>query len=136
LKQVKCGLPVTNCNTASQHTGSCRLLFRFYFFQHNSPQWGKASSFTGFLDHTKRHTIVGRTSLDEGSARRRDLYLKTHNTHNRQPFPQWDSNHNFSRRASYALYRAIIGTGSFVFNALYLNTLVSLRFLILCIVVG
>jgi hypothetical protein len=31
-----------------------------------------------------RHTTVGRTPLDEGSARSRDLYLTTHNTHNRQ----------------------------------------------------
>jgi hypothetical protein len=29
------------------------------------------------LDHTQTHTIVGRISLDEGSARRRDLYLTT-----------------------------------------------------------
>jgi hypothetical protein len=27
------------------------------------------------LDHTQTHTTVGRTPLDEGSARRRDLYL-------------------------------------------------------------
>jgi hypothetical protein len=31
-----------------------------------------------------RHTTVGRTPLDEGPARRRDIYLTTHNTHNRQ----------------------------------------------------
>ena len=31
-----------------------------------------------------RHTTLGRTSLDERSARHRDLYLTTHNTHNRQ----------------------------------------------------
>jgi len=37
-----------------------------------------------FLDHTQRHTTNGRTPLDEWSARRRDLYLTTHNTHNRQ----------------------------------------------------
>ena len=36
-----------------------------------------------FLDHT-RHSTVGRTPLDEWSARRRDLYLTTHDTHNRQ----------------------------------------------------
>ena len=36
------------------------------------------------FDHTQGHNTVGRTSLDEGSARRRDLYLTTHNTHNRQ----------------------------------------------------
>jgi hypothetical protein len=29
---------------------------------------------------TLRHTTVGRTPLEEGSARRRDLYLTTHNT--------------------------------------------------------
>ena len=37
-----------------------------------------------FLDHTQRRTTVGRTLLDEWSARRRDLYLTTHDTHNRQ----------------------------------------------------
>jgi hypothetical protein len=31
-----------------------------------------------------RQTTVGRTPLDEGPARRRDLYLTTHNTHKRQ----------------------------------------------------
>ena len=43
-----------------------------------------ASSFLRFLDHTQRRTTVGRNPLDEWSARRRDLYLTTHNTHNRQ----------------------------------------------------
>jgi hypothetical protein len=33
---------------------------------------------------TLRHTTLGRTPLDEGSARRRDLYLTNHNTHKRQ----------------------------------------------------
>jgi len=40
--------------------------------------------FLMFLDHTQRRTTVGRTPLDEWSARRRDLYLTTHDTHNRQ----------------------------------------------------
>ena len=40
--------------------------------------------FLVFLDHTQRRTTVGRTPLDELSARRRDLYLTTHNTHNRE----------------------------------------------------
>ena len=39
-----------------------------------------------FLDHTQRRTTVGTTPLDEWSARRRDLYLTTHDTHNRQIF--------------------------------------------------
>jgi len=51
-----------------------------------------ASSNLMFLDHTRR-TTVGRTPLDEWSARRRDLYLTAHNTHNRQiSMPRWDSN--------------------------------------------
>ena len=40
--------------------------------------------FLMFLDHTQRRSTVGRTPLDEWSARRRDLYLITHDTHNRQ----------------------------------------------------
>jgi hypothetical protein len=50
----------------------------------NSPQWAGASSFTRFLDHTQRHTTVGRTPLDEWlAARRRDFYPTTHTTHYR-----------------------------------------------------
>jgi hypothetical protein len=37
-----------------------------------------------FLDHTRRRSTVGRTPLDEQSARHSDLYLTTHDTHNRQ----------------------------------------------------
>ena len=40
--------------------------------------------FLMFLDHTQRRSTVRRTPLDEWSARRRDLYLTTHDTHNRQ----------------------------------------------------
>jgi len=47
-------------------------------------QWAMAPPFTSSLDRTQRRTTVGRTPLDEWSARRRDLYLTTHNTHNRQ----------------------------------------------------
>ena len=49
-----------------------------------APQWASASTFLGLLDHTQRRTTVGRTPLYEWSARRRDLYLTTQNTHNRQ----------------------------------------------------
>jgi hypothetical protein len=37
-----------------------------------------------FLDYTQRCATGNRTPLDEWSARHRDLYLKTHNIHNRQ----------------------------------------------------
>jgi hypothetical protein len=46
--------------------GLCRLIFR------------------GFTITLFRHPTLGRTPLDEGPARRRDLYLTTHNTHKRQ----------------------------------------------------
>jgi hypothetical protein len=36
----------------------------------------------GFRDHTQRRAAVGRTPLNEWSARLRDLYLTAHNTHN------------------------------------------------------
>jgi hypothetical protein len=65
-----------------------RTLTRIWFIWHNSPQWARASSFTRFLDHTQRRTTVGRTPLEEWSARRRYLYLKTRDTHNRRtPMP-------------------------------------------------
>jgi len=60
------------------------------------------SSFTRFLDHTQRRTTVGRTPLDEWSVRRRDLYLTTHNTHNRQTSmaPGGIRTHSLSRWAA------------------------------------
>jgi len=58
-----------------------------------SPTRAMASSFMRFLDRTQRHTTFGRTPLDEWSARRTNLYLTTHNTHNRQTSigPLWTS---------------------------------------------
>ena len=55
-----------------------------FFIWRNSPQWARASSFMKVVDHTERRATVGRTPLDELLARRRDLYLTTHNSHNRQ----------------------------------------------------
>jgi hypothetical protein len=74
----------------------------FCLFCRNSPQWGMASFFTKFLDHTQRRTTVGGNPLDEGSARHRDLYLTTHSTHNRETSmpPGRIRTHNLSRRAA------------------------------------
>jgi hypothetical protein len=58
-----------------------------------------ASSILMFLNHTQRRTTVGRTLLDKWSARRRDLYLTTHNIHNKHPCDQWNSN-TWSQQAS------------------------------------
>jgi hypothetical protein len=56
------------------------------------------------LRNVSRRATFGRIPLDEWSARRRDLYLTTHNTHNRQtykhPCPGGIRAHNLSRRAA------------------------------------
>jgi hypothetical protein len=53
---------------------------------HGLPLWSFAITLTG-------HTTLGRTPLDEWSARRTDLYLTKHNTHKRQTLmPRRDSN--------------------------------------------
>ena len=66
------------------------------------PTRAMSSSLTRFLDHTQRRITVGRNPLDEWSARRRDLYLTTHNTHNRQTSmpPVGFRTHDLSRRAT------------------------------------
>jgi hypothetical protein len=67
------------------------------------------------LDHTQTHTTVGRTPLDEGSARRRDLYLTTQTLYNRQtfmPLVQFEPAIPASARQQiYALDRAATGIG-------------------------
>jgi hypothetical protein len=69
----------------------------------------------GFLGHTKRRSTVSRTPLDEWSARRRDLYLTTHDTRNTQiSMPPVGFEHTIwagGRPRTYALDRAVTGTG-------------------------
>ena len=95
-------------------------LFSVFFFLiwRNIPHWVRASSFTRFLDHTQRRTTVGRTSLNEWPARRWDLYLTTHNTHNRQismlPVGFEPTISTGQRPQTYALDRAASGTGPFI----------------------
>jgi hypothetical protein len=61
------------------------FLIYYYFFCGAATQRGSWPPHSrGFLDHTQRRATFGRTPLDEWSARRRDLYLTTHNTHHRQ----------------------------------------------------
>jgi hypothetical protein len=76
-----------------------------------------ASSFMRFLDYTQRHTTVDRTPLDEWSAfNLSDLYLTTHNTHNRQtsmPPVGFETTISADERSqTYILDRAATGTGS------------------------
>jgi hypothetical protein len=80
-----------------------------------APSGPGVSSFTRFLDHTQRRITVGRTPLYEWSARRRDLYLTTHNTPNRQtsmPPVRFEPTISAGERPkTYALDRAATGTG-------------------------
>jgi hypothetical protein len=73
-----------------------------------------ATSFLRFLDHTQRRITVGRTPLDEWSARRRYLYLTTHSPHNRQisiiPVEFKPTILAGERPQTYALDRAATGT--------------------------
>ena len=81
-----------------------------YFFPwRNSLQWPTASSLSRLHDH--RHTTLGRIPLDEWSARRRALYLTTHNTHIHAP-PGFDHAIPASERPqTHALDRAVSGIG-------------------------
>ena len=86
-------------------------------FDATTPQWAR-SSFTRFLDHTRRRTTVSSIPLDEWSARRRGLYLITHNTHSRQtsmPSEGFEPTVPAGERPqTYTLDRAATGTGSWV----------------------
>jgi len=86
-----------------------------FLFLRCDPVRGMASSFMRFLDHTRRRTTVRRTPLDEWSARRRDLYLTTHNTHKRQTsMPPAGFEPTFSvgeRLPTHASDRSATGTG-------------------------
>ena len=69
-------------NRTDAQTVSCYVYMPVFVLQWRcGPSLATASSFFRFLDHTQRRTTVGRTPLDEWSARRRNLYLTTHNTH-------------------------------------------------------
>ena len=69
------------------------------------------------LYHTQWRTTVGRTPLDEWSARRRDLYLTTQYIHNKEtsmlPVEFEPTISAGEQPQTYALDRMAIGTGIF-----------------------
>ena len=83
----------------------------------NSPSGPRPPHCRGFAI-TLRHTTLGRTPLDEWSARRTDLYQTTHNTHNRQtsmPLAWIEPAIPASKGPqTHALDRVITGIGSFL----------------------
>jgi hypothetical protein len=69
-----------------------RLFFLFFYHDAKTPSGPRPPHYRGFM-FTLRHTTLGRTPVDESSARRTDLYLTIHNTHKRETsMPRRDSN--------------------------------------------
>ena len=97
--------------TADRHTNVCSL-----FLALQPPSGSGPPHSRGFLDHTQRCTTVGRTPPDECSARRRNLYLTTHNNLNRQTsMPPAGFEPTISageRPQTYVFHRADTGTGN------------------------
>jgi hypothetical protein len=88
------------------------LLILLLLLTFTTPLQVLASSFLRFWDHTQWHKTVGRTSLDEWWARRRDLYL-TNTQHSQQTnfyAPSGIRTHNPSKRS--AADRSATGLGS------------------------
>ena len=72
----------------------------FFLLAQQSPV-GQGLLIHEVFNHTQQRTTVGRTPLDGWSARPRDLYLTTHNIHNRDIHaPGGIRTHNLSRRAA------------------------------------
>jgi len=61
-------------------TLACHISTLVFFYGATAPRGPGPPHCRGFTV-TLRHTALGRTPLDEWSARRRDLYLQTHNIH-------------------------------------------------------
>jgi len=119
------GCPVIHEHRHCRHTvhsvsGNvhCTHILLFFFLWRCDPTRVMASSFLMFLDHTQRRSTVGRTPLEEWSARHRDLYLTTHDTHNRQTsmFPVgFEPTISAGERSqTYALDSAATGTGTHI----------------------
>ena len=91
-----CSLWFIYCNKVKD------FVYIIHFFLWRCDPTRVMTSFLRFLDHTQRRTTVGRTPLDEWSARRRDLYLTTLDTHNRQTStpPGGIRTHDVSRQAA------------------------------------
>ena len=98
----------------------CSTLSSFHCLWRCGPSRAMASSALRSLDHTQRRTTGGRFPLDEWSALRRDLYLKTHNSQKRQTsMPTAGFEHTVSASEwpqTHGLYRAASGTGHYLIN--------------------
>jgi hypothetical protein len=95
----------------------CFVLFLFVVLPSSTYLFTAGVEGFYFLLITLRHATVGRTPLDEGSARHRDLYLTTQTLYKRQIFmspvgfePTIPAS---ARPQTYGLDRAATGIGEF-----------------------
>ena len=103
-------------------------MYLFFIPWRNSPPpSGPRPRYRGFMI-TLRYTILCRTLLDEWSTRRRDLYLTTHNTHNRQTSMSWvgfePTIPASERPQTDALERAATGTGLYLYYIISTEVLI------------
>ena len=110
-----------------ERTKRCTLFFNNFIFFPPVALRPNAGHGLLILEVSRSHTAthhIGRTPLNEWSARRRDLYLTTNNTHNRQtakpPVGFEPTILAGERPQTYALDRAAAGTG-FLNNLFHLN---------------
>jgi hypothetical protein len=87
--QVIFWLTLTKWNVSGSTGFTCRRIekCRGFIFSMSRQPLGRLGRliFSRLHDHTPfRQTTLSRTPLDEGPARRRDLYLTKHNIHERQ----------------------------------------------------
>ena len=71
-----------NVKSGGKYSNHWAFIYLFFLW-HYCPKQAMVSSLLRFLNHTQRHNALSRIPLDRRSARRRDLYLTTHSTHNR-----------------------------------------------------
>jgi hypothetical protein len=87
-----------------------------FFSWRNSPFWARASSLSRLHDHIQTYTTLGRTPLDEQSARHRDFYLTTHKKLISMPPAGFEPAVSESeRRQTHSLDRAATGIGNKIF---------------------
>ena len=126
---------IENCNNRHifeySHAHTHTTIYINFLLWSCDPTRVMAFSFLRFLDHTQQRTAVSRTPLNEWSARRRELYLTTHNIHNRQTdMPSVGFEPTISageRPQAYALDRAATGTGNSIYIYIYIYIYICTR---------
>jgi hypothetical protein len=92
--------PILNVMSHTTHPLLLLFLFSFFLFWRNSPPVGQGDLIHEVSRSHTTTTTVGRTPPVVWLARRRDLYLTTHNTQNRHSAPGGIRTQSLSRRAA------------------------------------